>query len=241
MSVGEPTDEKLVQDYVSKFYPKRYSGTGFLYHSRIVTRMLEGVMFRDGKRNDKILDVGCGNGFVSQLYPNHDVVGIDISDGMLAHNPYTWIKAPVEAIPFPDQTFDFVVCRSLLHHLEDPAVGLREMYRVLKPGGRWVCWETNFSLCNDLFRRLARLTPRFSHWHKNWKAQELIALIKSLHFQIVSVDYHGHLSYPLIAFPDILNLHLPLTLARWLIHFDDWLAHTPLAPLAWSVMIKTTK
>src|SRR3990167_6886339 len=112
MARGEPTSEKLVQDYVSTMYEKRYSGTGFLYHARIVTQMLEGVKFRDGRFSDKILDVGCGIGFVSQLYPNFDITGIDISDGMLSRNPYKWVKALAEAIPFPDNHFDFVVCRS---------------------------------------------------------------------------------------------------------------------------------
>ena len=156
MSVGEPTDEKLVQDYVSKWYKKRYSGTGFLYHSRIVTTMLDGVQFRQGRVSDKILDTGCGTGFVSQLYPNFDVTGIDISDGMLAQNPFKWVKAPAEAIPFPDNSFDFVICRSLLHHLEVPAKGLAEMYRVHKPREKCVCWEPNLTIWNDWIRRLAK-------------------------------------------------------------------------------------
>ena len=89
---GEPTDEKLVQDYVSQWYQKRYSGSGFLYHSRIVCDMLSGIKFRDGRHSDKVLDLGCGTGFVSQLYPNFDITGIDISDGMLEKNPYKWVK-----------------------------------------------------------------------------------------------------------------------------------------------------
>ena len=110
MSRGEPTSEKLVQDYTSKFYTKRYSGSGFLYHARIATQMLEGVKMSD-RISHKILDVGCGNGFLSQLYPNFDIIGVDISDGMLQHNPHKWIKAPAEDLPFEDDTFDFIVCR----------------------------------------------------------------------------------------------------------------------------------
>ena len=154
MSVGEPTSEKLVQDYSSKWYQRRYSGTGFLYHSRIVTQMLEGIKFRDGKHSDKVLDVGCGTGFVSMLYPNFDITGVDISDGMLAHNPHKWIKAPAEQLPFPDNHFDFVVCRSLLHHLDEPMAGLSEMYRVLKPGGKFMCWDPHHGFLYNIIRRL---------------------------------------------------------------------------------------
>ena len=241
MSVGEPTDEQLVQDYVAKWYPARYSGTGFLYHSRIVTQMLEGIKFRDGRHSDKVCDVGCGIGFVSQLYPNFDITGIDISDEMLKRNPHKWLNAPAEAIPFPDDTFDFVICRSLLHHLEVPAKGLTEMYRVLKPGGTWVCWEPNLSIFNDWIRKLAKLTRRFSHWHKNFEPNELMNLIQNAGLQIQTVKYHGHIAYPLIGFPDILNLRIPLWMGRKLMWIDDLLAQTPLAMIGWAVMIKATK
>ena len=238
---GEPSEEQMVQDYISKWYPKRYSGSGFLYHGRIVADMLDGIKFRDGRYSDKVLDVGCGIGFVSQLFPNFDITGIDISEGMLSHNKFKWVKAPAEDIPFEDNYFDFVVCRSLLHHLDDPGVGLKEMYRVLKPGGSWVCWETNFSLLNDVVRKLARLTPRFSHWHKNFKSSELVELVKSVGLEIEEVRYYGYLAYPLAGFPDIVNFHLPVSVARFLMNVDDFIAKTPLKSLAWSIMIKAKK
>lgn len=238
---GEPTDEEMVQDYVSRWYPVRYSGTGFLYHGRVVTRMLEGLKFRDGRYSDKVLDVGCGIGFVSQLYPNFDITGIDISDGMLSHNPYKWLKASAESIPFPDNTFDFIVCRSLLHHLEVPADGLREMFRVLKPGGKWVCWDPNYNVLSESFRYIARLTPRFSHIHKNFKDEELFNEIEKAGFKITARDYIGYLAYPLIGFPDILNLHAPLWLGRSLMAIDEVISKTPLRKMAWSLMIKGEK
>ena len=241
MSVGEPTDELVVQAYVSTLYPKRYSGTGFLYHSRIVTQMLEGIKFRDGRHSDKVCDVGCGIGFVSQLYPNFDVTGIDISDEMLKLNPHKWIKAPAEAIPFPDNTFDYVICRSLLHHLEVPAKGLAEMYRVLKPGGKWVAWEPNLSFWNDWIRKLAKLTRRFSHWHKSFEPYQLREMITEAGLNIQSVTYQGYLAYPCIGFPDILDLRLPISVGRTLMKIDDLISQTPLAPVGWATMIKAVK
>lgn len=241
MAIGEPTDEKLVQDYVSKWYSTRYSGTGFLYHARVVTDMLKGVKFRDGKTSDSILDTGCGTGFVSQLYPNFAITGIDISDGMLAQNPYKWIKASAESIPFPDNSFDFVICRSLLHHLENPSKGLEEMVRVLKPGGQWVCWEPNLSYWNDWVRKLSKLTKRFSHWHRSFLPHELVQMISTAGLTITEKKYHGHLAYPLLGFPDIWNTHLPLWLGRKLMTFDEVLSRTPLAVTGWATMIRATK
>ena len=237
MTLGEPE----VQDAVAKFYEKRYAGSGFLYHSRIVTQMLEGIKFRDGRYSDSVLDVGCGTGFLSQLYPNFDVTGIDISDEMLKRNPYRCLKAAAEAIPFPDSSFDFVVCRSLLHHLEDPRKGLAEMVRVLKPGGRWVAWEPNLSIWNDWIRKLSKMTKRFSHWHRSFTPDELVTMIEQTGLRIVERHYHGHLAYPLLGFPDILDTHIPLWTGRKLIWIDDQLAKTPLARMGWAVMIKAVK
>jgi len=241
MSRGEPTDEKLVQDYVSKFYQKRYGSTGFLYHSKIVTDMLDGIKFRDGRYSDKVLDVGCGIGFVSSLYPNFDITGIDISDGMLENNPYIWKKAPAEAIPFDDNTFDFVVCRSLLHHLDEPALGLKEMFRVLKPGGRWSCWDPNHSGVNALVRKVFQHTDRFSHLHKSFSDTELCNLIEEAGFKITEKRYIGFLAYPLLGFPDIVNFKLPIGVGRFLIGFDNFISKTPLKRLSWSLMVKAVK
>ena len=237
IALGEPE----VQDAVAKFYEQRYAGTGFLYHARIVTQMLDGIKFRDGRYSDKVLDVGCGVGFVSQLYPNFDITGIDISDEMLKRNPHVWIKAPAEAMPFPDSQFDFVICRSLLHHLEDPRKGLAEMFRVLKPGGQWVCWEPNLSIFNDWIRKLSKLTRRFSHWHRNFLPSELIDIVEESGLTITSIKYHGHIAYPCLGFPDILNLHIPIWLGRHMISLDELISKTPIAITGWAVMLKATK
>ena len=241
MSRGEPTDEKLVQDYTSKWYEERYSDSGFLYHSRIVCSMLGGVKFRDGKFSDRILDVGCGTGFVSQLYPNFDITGIDISDGMLERNPYKWIKAAAEAIPFGDNHFDFVVCRSLLHHLDDPAIGLREMVRVLKPGGKFACWDPNHGLVYEIIRNLLQETDRFSHLHHSFNDKELFTLLENAGLQIEKRKYIGYAAYPLLGFPDIINFKIPIWLGRKLIALDDFIGKTPLKKLSWSLMVKAVK
>lgn len=238
---GEPQDEKLIQDYVSRWYQIRYSGTGFLYHSRIVTDMLSGIKFRDGRYSDKVLDVGCGTGFVSQLYPNFDICGIDISDGMLEKNPYVWKKAAVESIPFPDNHFDFVVCRSLLHHLDDPAIGLAEMVRVLKPGGKFVCWDPNAGALASWFRKIFQKTDRFSHLHHSFTDKELFKLIEGSGLQVKERRYIGFWAYALCGFPDIINFKLPIWFGRLLIKIDDSISKTPLKRMAWSLMVRAEK
>lgn len=238
---GEPKSEKMIQDYVSTWYQKRYSGSGFLYHSKIVTEMLSGINFRDGRVSDKVLDVGCGIGFVSQLYPNFDIIGIDISDGMLQKNPYKHMKASAEEIPFPDNHFDFVICRSLLHHLEDPVLGLKEMARVLKPGGRFCCWDPNAGALATLFRKIFQSTERFSHIHHSFKDKELIEMIDDSGLEVDYFKYIGFLAYPLCGFPDIFDFNIPLSVSKKLIEIDDKLSYSIFKKMSWSLMVKAVK
>lgn len=240
MSRGEPTDEKLVQDYVSKFYKIRYGGTGFLYHAKITTDMLRGARLSKNLTH-KILDLGCGNGFVSQLFPNFDIVGVDISDGMLANNPYKWVKGSAEAIPFQDSHFDFVIARSLLHHLDKPEVGLKEIYRVLKQGGKLVIWDPNHNALYETVRHIFQHTDRFSHLHHSFNDKELFKMIEDCGLKITEKKYIGYFGYPLLAFPDIINFHVPIWLGKIIIKIDDFISKTWFKKLSWSLMVRAEK
>jgi len=233
-------DEIQTQDRVSEFYKKRHTGVGFLWHARVTCDMLAGCKFRDGRTSDKILDVGCGTGFLSQLFPNFDITGVDISDGMLAKNPYKWVKGSVYELPFDSNSFDWVVSRGMLHHLEDPRKGMREMSRVLRPGGRFVCYETNWSFLNSIPRYLATFTGRFSRQHKNFKIKKLEGIV-SKHLQIYDKRFYGYLSVPLLGFPDILDLKIPIGLGEFIMRLDSLISKSPLRGLAFNSMIKAVK
>ena len=101
---------------------------------------------------ESVLDVGCGTGSLAMIAKERvgragKVAGIDASPEMIARARKRAIKAGaavtfenavVEAIPFPDASFDVVVSTVMMHHLPDDARHqcLGEIRRVLKPGGR---------------------------------------------------------------------------------------------------------
>lgn len=98
----------------------------------------------------KVLDVGCGTGrFLSALPASYERVGIDVSKEMLDRAPDSGmelLEAGGEAIPFDDDSFDLVTTFAVLHHLIDPALveaTLREIARVVRPGGVAIVWDHN--------------------------------------------------------------------------------------------------
>ncbi|MFJ7274840.1 class I SAM-dependent methyltransferase [Kitasatospora sp. NPDC098663] len=86
-----------------------------------------------------VLDVGCGNGkFVSRLHkdrPDLQVVGMDISAGILADVEKPVLVADAQALPFADDSADAVLALHMLYHVGDIEATIKELARVLRPGG----------------------------------------------------------------------------------------------------------
>jgi ubiquinone/menaquinone biosynthesis C-methylase UbiE len=95
------------------------------------------------------LEVGAGTGANVAYHPEGArVVGIDISLAMLrrvqnkpAGDDASLVVADVTALPFPDAAFDWVAETLVFCEVRDPVAGLRELRRVLRPGGRLVMLE----------------------------------------------------------------------------------------------------
>lgn len=107
-------------------------------------------------REQRVLDVATGTGMVAAaLVARYGcaVVGVDQSEQMLSKaaarlrgdprlkRAVTLMHAEAELLPFPDESFDHVTFTYLLRYVEDPASTLRELTRVLRPGGRLACLE----------------------------------------------------------------------------------------------------
>lgn len=129
--------------------------------NRFILRQLGDV------RGKSLLDLGCGAGENSVYFAQLGAhcVASDYSPGMvdvalqLADRHRVSIEGRVinaMEIDYPDNTFDIVYASNLLHHIPDPMLTLREMHRILKPGGKACFWDPlRHNPVINVYRRIA--------------------------------------------------------------------------------------
>jgi ubiquinone/menaquinone biosynthesis C-methylase UbiE len=143
---------------------------------------------------ERLLEVGSGSGVLCRMLaphvlPDGCIVGVDISPEMTAvarknaHSAgvsggISFETGAAEALPYPDASFDGAIAARLLLHVSDPDAVLREMSRVVKPGGRVVVMDWDFdTVAVDHPDR--ELTRRLLHWRSdhhggnNWSGRQL--------------------------------------------------------------------
>lgn len=108
-------------------------------------------IFKGFESDSKILDIGCGNGdfTLELLNMGFDAYGIDLADCNVLKDKHIKVDLQKDKYPFPDNHFDVVFSKSVIEHLREPDYLIDEAYRVLKPGGVFIC-----------------LTPSWKHSYK---------------------------------------------------------------------------
>jgi SAM-dependent methyltransferase len=129
---------------VGRGVPEQYEA----YVAPLMRPFVEVLVSSTVRPGDAVLDVACGTGFATRVAahatgPLGSVAAIDINPGMLeearrhlVEHHVDWRQASALELPFDDASFDAVICQQGLQFFPDPVVGLNEMHRVLRPGGR---------------------------------------------------------------------------------------------------------
>jgi len=238
-------EEIAVQDRVAcEYEQKRYQYPyARRYHNWWTEQMLSRV-----RSDGRMLDNGCGTGLLFDKIKPGQAVGLDISGEMLryaAKHSDQLILGNSQKLPFKDNSFDVVFCRSLLHHLPEPELAISEISRVLRSQGEAVFADTNSSLLSYLPRLIASRGKHFSEEHKNLTRREIERLLNP-YFKIQEVKYFGYIAYPLLGFPDILKLFkfIPFkSIAEpALMSVDNFISKIPvIRSQSWGILVKAVK
>lgn len=183
---------------------------------------------------DKLaLDAGCGGGRYTvalSKFGFKKVIGLDLSEkglpdalkrikGTEHENKVEFIKSNVLDLPFEDNHFDFVFSNGVLHHTKDPIKGIKECFRVLKPGGKlwlYLWWEDGIinmywdtaramlkginpiTMKNILItlglppnRRFYFMDPWFVPIRKKYNSKKVIELLQEIGFNNISLLTRG--------------------------------------------------
>jgi ubiquinone/menaquinone biosynthesis C-methylase UbiE len=150
-----------------------------------------------------MLDVGCGTG--NQVIANRTVmpharwVGVDRSLGMLRQaqlkaTDLAWIQTDSTTLPLQAQSFDFITCQYAFHHVQDKEGMLREVFRVLRPGGRFVLSNICPQDMADWLYYQYFPEAQGCDYEDFWPPEAVLAVMEALGFMAVTVE-RQHLRY----------------------------------------------
>ena len=123
----------------------------------------------------KLIDVACGTGDIAKLFLNNvnkysSITCVDPNKGMIRkgkeklqrYNSLNWVVSPAEKLPLPDNFYDLYTISFGLRNTRNLNKALSEAYRVLKPGGRYLCLEFSKiqnSNLNFIYKNYSKLIP----------------------------------------------------------------------------------
>ncbi|MBE3098215.1 MAG: class I SAM-dependent methyltransferase [Planctomycetes bacterium] len=167
---------------MKRFHPEGIPWPGTVFYNRLSRTLI----FRDHYRRvaediaarcppGSLVDIGTGpGGLLEALHarrPDLKLTGVDISPGMVAQARQNMARAGLADVvdirqaaagrlPFADALVDTVVSTGSIHHWKDVPAGLREVYRVLRPGGLGLMYDLVADTPPEVMRDLARTYGR---------------------------------------------------------------------------------
>lgn len=166
----------------------------FVGRRNILRRLLDGVLA--GVDRPRILDVGCGTGATMGFLEHYGAVtGVDISPQAVKYGREQGrtrlCLADGGHLPFVEGSFDLVTALDLLEHLEQEPMGLAEMWRVLKSGGRLLAVVPAFPFLWSDF-------DRFSGHYRRYTTSQLRDRVELAGFEVTRLSYFNTLLFPFV-------------------------------------------
>jgi len=151
----ENETKKYYNDFSNWYEKERHHG----YHAMLDELELD-ILLPLAKQKD-VLEVGCGTGLIMRGLKDtaKRIVGIDISPGMLEEarkRGFEVVEGNAEKLPFEDESFDLVYSYKVLAHVPGIENAVREMARVLRPGGYMVAEFYNALSIRHLAKTIGR-------------------------------------------------------------------------------------
>ena len=219
-------------------------------------RVAEALQLSSGMR---LLDLGCGAGlFLGWIAPRvkAECHGLDLSLNSLKINRERNSRlgltvGDAELLPYQDASFDRISCNGAAHHLLNLRAALREVYRVLSPGGRIVMYEPSATALANAIRKVFLTTDKYESpadlAHKDeFTCANVKTILLEEGFREISTSFHDFLAYPLTG----MYINLPLGQSRSGMQFltrfekkiESWRFLKKITNLfAWRLLVVATK
>lgn len=154
---------------------------------RIIGSFVKDICRGVKDRAARILDVGCGTGANLLLLSQYgDAEGVDVSHDALSFCRERGLQkvrhGALEQLPYPDDSFDLVTAFDVVEHLDDDVAGLKEIRRVLRPGGRTLLFVPTFMF-------LWGLQDEVSNHRRRYRLPELERVLNEAGFEIERSTY----------------------------------------------------
>jgi demethylmenaquinone methyltransferase/2-methoxy-6-polyprenyl-1,4-benzoquinol methylase len=164
------------------------------------------IQWLNPQQNTKLIDVASGTGDIAKLFLNKinskgSVCCVDENNGMLSlskkklynNENVKWFCNNAEKLPFKNNYFDYYTISFGIRNVEDINAALQEAYRVLKPGGRFLCLEfskVENEILNNFYQKYSKSIPQLGKLiiGKSQPYEYLVSSIKKFYSQEIFLD-----------------------------------------------------
>jgi SAM-dependent methyltransferase len=185
------------EDFYAEYFRIEDRHWWFIGRRRIVLTLLAAHLAGGGDAGRRVLDLGCGTGtMLAHLRRFGEVEGVDADERAVkfcrsrGERRVQLLQAPT--LPFPDHAFDLVTALDVLEHIEDDEGALREVARVLRPGGTLLATVPAYGW-------MWGAQDEISHHFRRYTAGQLRKLIGRVRFETERLTYFNTILFPPIA------------------------------------------